>query len=84
MSENSVDSENIVSDKTEYFNYCAHLYRNHSALCDITEKTLDDILSSDQYLNDIPYDITNEEVQSQVSVFLFFSSPSSSLSLCCV
>lgn len=71
MNDISVDCENIVSDKSEYFNYCAHSYRNHSALCDITEKTLDDILSSDQFLNDIPYDITNEEVQSQVSWFDF-------------
>lgn len=70
MSINSDDSETKrTSEQNEYFNYCAHSFRSHNALCVITEKTLDDILSSDRFLNDIPYDVTNEEVQSQVLVY---------------
>ena len=44
------------------------LLKNHEALCELTDNLLQKVLSSDQFLSDISYDITHEEVLAQVSV----------------
>lgn len=60
---------NISDDDSDCFQHCEYSLKNHNALCAITENKLNDILSADAFLNDIPYDITNEEIQSQVSIY---------------
>lgn len=62
-------SQSVVANSVQdvdCLQFCEYTFKSHHALCDITENTLNDILSADAFLNDIPYDITNEEVQSQV------------------
>lgn len=67
-------SQSVVANSVQdvdCLQFCEYTFKSHHALCDITENTLNDILSADAFLNDIPYDITNEEVQSQVGTAAF-------------
>lgn len=59
--------EQRIDDNLECFQHSEHSLKSHKALCEITESSLRDILSADALLDDIPYDIAIEEVQSQVS-----------------
>lgn len=61
--------------------YCEDSFKSHEALCDITEQTLSKLLSEDQFLNDIAYDITLEEVLSQVNFIILMLC---SLLFCCI
>lgn len=60
-------NEQRIGDEQDCFQYSEYSLKHHTALCEITENSLIDILSSDAFLDDIPYDIAIEEVQSQVS-----------------
>lgn len=51
----------------EWIKCCKEYSKDFDSLCELTEKTLDKILSCDDLLNDIPYDITQEEISSKVS-----------------
>lgn len=70
--EASASSSHSTIDKRDgefdYLQYSKHSFQNHHALCNITENSLNEILSADAFLDDIPYDITYEEVQAQVSM----------------
>ncbi len=61
MSEHST-----VSGVSEWIKCCKQFSKEYDTLCELTEKELDKILSCDALLNDIPYDITQEEVSSKV------------------
>lgn len=63
----SSSSHSAIDKRDGEFDYLNYSYQSHNALCEITENSLNEILSDDKFLNDIPYDITCEEVQAQVS-----------------
>lgn len=44
-------------------------FKNHAALCEVSENKLHEMLSGDSLLSDIPYDISHEEVLAQVRKF---------------
>lgn len=51
----------------EWIRCCKQQSKDFETLCESAEKTLDKILSCDELLNDIPFDITQEEILSKVS-----------------
>lgn len=58
-----------MSDQTsvsEWIKRCKQFSKEYDTLCELTEKTLDKLLSCDELLNDTPYDITQEEILSKV------------------
>lgn len=70
MCESNVKSIKLESDSVECIKYCEDSFKSHQALCDITEKTLEQILKDDEFLHDIQYDITHEEVLAQVKILI--------------
>lgn len=48
---------------------CEKSLADHAALCAATDRALRDLLAADKYLADIPFDISHEEVQDQVSMW---------------
>lgn len=69
---NFFNKETAGNDAADGITSCEDSFKSHQALCDITEKTLKNILTSDLYLNDVPCDVTLDEVLAQViRIFIF-------------
>lgn len=60
------DCSNTILGVNECIQRCKQSSKEYVALCELTEKTLDKLLSADELLSDIPYDITQEEALSKV------------------
>lgn len=66
------ESDNIAAasctggEGTATIQFSEDLVKSHETLCEITERTLDKLLSKDKYLQDIAGDISYEEVLAQV------------------
>lgn len=59
-----------ISGVSEWIKRCKQFSKEYDTLCELTEKTLDKILSCDEFLNDTPYDITHEEILSKVKFLI--------------
>lgn len=60
------DNSRTIFDVTEYIERCKEFSKEYDTLCELTEKTLEKLLSFDEFLSDIPYDLTQEEILSKV------------------
>lgn len=65
------DHSNTIADVSEWVKCFKQFSKEYDTLCELTEKTLDKLLDCDELLNDIPYDITQEEILSKVKLHLF-------------
>lgn len=63
------DQSSAISGVSEWIKRCKQFSKEYETLCDLTEKTLDKLLSGDDLLNDTPYDVTQEEILSKVISF---------------
>lgn len=61
------DQSNTIADVSEWIKRFKQFSKEYDTVCELTEKTLDRLLNCDELLNDIPYDITQEEIFSKVS-----------------
>lgn len=64
------DQSSAITGVSEWIKRCKQISKEHEKLCELTEKTLDKILSCDDLLNDTPYDVTQEEILSKV-IFIY-------------
>lgn len=60
------DQSTTISAVSEWIKCCKEFSNEYDVLCELTEKKLDKILKCDELLNDIPCDITQEEILSKV------------------
>lgn len=61
------DQSTTIADVSEWIKRFKQFSKEYDTVCELTEKTLDRLLNCDELLNDIPYDITQEEIFSKVS-----------------
>lgn len=53
---------------SEWIKCCKQFAKEYETLCESSDKQLYKLLNCDELLNDIPYDITQEEIVSKVKI----------------